>query len=485
MKKTRLFLLLSLFIVSSVFALRLDYYDGHTEHTDSLYYQKGYFGFNGRQVNRDEIKGVRFVIEKKKEQSEKAAPAKVAEAKPLEKDMFWIFKKANEMQKKYPDASGLILWDRGGYYLKKDGSRVYRYHFLGKILKEDTKGWGELSYGIEEGRDKVDFVKARSITSDGKYYSFDPASVKESVPSDSSSSLSKNRKIKNASIPNAEVGTFVEYIIEKTTYNPFKKDFFFPSFGFLSSEPVMLSEFTVQVPEDVKLNYVYRNIPDGFTPEVKYDKGMKTYVWTMKDVDPMISEPYSPGYYEIAPVIKCSTLSSWDEFLKWEKGFLEERVVATDYVKEKTHEIVKGAKTKEEQLAKIYHWLQQNIRYLSIKSGIGSGWSGHKAEITLKNKFGDCIDKAILFSAMGKVIGVKIVPIGLLTNTTYKAEYRIPQFNNNHAIVKVYLDGKSFFLDTTSENYRYPYFRDDDHGVQVHNPLEEKIDYIPLPDPKD
>jgi transglutaminase-like putative cysteine protease len=314
----------------------------------------------------------------------------------------------------------------------------------------------------------------------------DLSTVKESVPTDESWSISKNRKVISAVIPEVKVGSFVEYIIEEDTYNPFKKDFFFPKFGFQSGEPVYLSEFTVKVPKNVKLYYVTSKMPKGTEkPIVSYENGYKKYVWSVKNVPPMVDEPYAPGYWEIAPYVLCSTLKTWKPFLEWEKSFLVDRLEVTPLIKKTTLEIVKDCKTKEEKLAKLYHWMQQNIRYLSVKSGIGSGWSGHKAEITLKHKFGDCIDKAILFSTMLKVVGIEAYPVGLLTNNTYRADYRLPHFNNNHAITYVNFNGKEFFLDTTSENYRYPYFRDDDQGVYCHNAMKDRIDFIPLPDPKD
>ena len=86
---------------------------------------------------------------------------------------------------------------------------------------------------------------------------------------------------------------------------------------------------------------------------------------------------------------------------------------------------------------------------------------------------------------MCKAIGVTSYPIIILTNTAAKAVTEIPTIEGNHAINEVVLDGRSFYLDTTSENYRYPYFRADDHGVVAVNSIRGDMRTIPVPPPQD
>jgi len=471
-------------IFLNVFATKLEFFDGREILTQKLLLEKQIIYSDKHKFNKEDVFSIRFNEDISKSVQHKA-PQKIKTIM-LEKEYEWIFEKALEMEKRYTDASGIILLDKSEEILKKDGSRVYRYNFIGKILKDDKKYWAELAYGFEPGRSRINIVKARSIHLDKTVNELNQSDISESIPSNSESSIDMNKKVLSAVIPNSKTGSFIEYIVEIDTYNPYNKDFFFPSFGFLSSEPVYISEFNVSVPEKQFFQYVTRNMNENQSkPEITLENGFKNYKWRLKNVSPMISEPYSPGYYEIAPNIQGSSLKDWKEMLLWEKQFLDERIIITPEIEKKTIELTKDLITKEEKLARLYHWNQQEIRYISIKSGIGSGWSGHKAQITFNNKFGDCIDKAILFSTMAKVVGIYVVPIGLLTNDTYEGEYRIPHLNNNHAIVKVYLDGREFYLDPTSEDYRYPYFRDDDHGVKVHNSIELKIDEIPLPDIKD
>ena len=61
----------------------------------------------------------------------------------------------------------------------------------------------------------------------------------------------------------------------------------------------------------------------------------------------------------------------------------------------------------------------------------------------------------------------------------------IPVPHANHCISIVYPDGKPRFIDSTASNYRYPYFRDDDHGVKAIVHITGEILDIPVPPPSD
>jgi hypothetical protein len=49
----------------------------------------------------------------------------------------------------------------------------------------------------------------------------------------------------------------------------------------------------------------------------------------------------------------------------------------------------------------------------------------------------------------------------------------------------VHLDGRIFYLDSTATDYRYPYFRSDDHGVIADNTMLGTLKPVPLPPPED
>ncbi|MCK5380613.1 MAG: transglutaminase domain-containing protein, partial [Candidatus Latescibacteria bacterium] len=256
-------------------------------------------------------------------------------------------------------------------------------------------------------------------------------------------------------------------------------------FYFQAYEPVRRSRMTVTIPNTKTLNYKAYRMPEGKeTPRIIPGESATTYVWELTDVEPLIPEPSMPSYTTVIPSVEASLFENWDYIFDWLTRLQERRIQITPEIEQAVRDITADAADQEEKVARIYHFIQQTIRYISIKGSIGSGWSGHEAFYTLQNKYGDCIDKSILFTTMLNVLGVESEPIIILTNRAGAADRTIPSMRGNHAITLVHLNGRDFYLDATSTSHRYPAFRADDHGVTTINALKREIGFIDLPEPE-
>lgn len=394
------------------------------------------------------------------------------------KDVKEILKQANKFQQKFKDAEGLILLDEEKSILKPDGTRIMRYHFIGKILKPSKKEWARNSIRFDENRQRVNIPFARTIKQDGQVIDLDRTKIKISSPAQGMRHFGRY-KILSFTLPEVDCGDICEYIIEKEVFNPWDKKIFDPEFFFQSHEPVLLSKFSVTIPDSLNLHYITRNI--DILPDILRKDKTKTYLWEMKEIPPIIDEPYMPGYIDIAPGVFTTTLDSWDYLFDRDAEFIKERMKIAQEIKNLALSITKGSKNKEQKIASIYHWLEKNIRYVSIKGSISSGMWGHPASLTLKNKFGDCVDKAVLFATMLKAIGIEAYPVGVLTNREGSPPREIPIHWCNHAITEIHLNEKIFYLDCTGSNFRYPCHSSSNHGITCLNPLLGKINYIPVP----
>jgi transglutaminase-like putative cysteine protease len=432
--------------------------------------------FKGGDIDKKDVKEIYFSVKEHKTKEKKEVDDELIKE---------IMEEADKFEKKYPDYNGLTLLDDGFFEYNEDGSNIYRYHYRYKVLKDIKKSEASVSFYFNEGRERINILLARTISPDGDVFNLDPSKINISKPTSGTRSFTRYNTF-SFMLPNVEVGSIIEYKIEIDEYNPFEKRFFFPNFGFKGHDPILLSRLTVTIPKSEELYYVFKNFDDEHEkPEVSRHRGTKSYVWKYENVEPMISEPNMPAYRDIVPFITCSLFDDWNIFFNWTKGFLEKKIAVTDEIENKVEQITKGCSTDEERVAKIYYFIQQKIRYISIKSGIGSGYSGHPATETLNNEYGDCIDKAILFTTMLNVLDIPSYPIFVKTNDSNDVERRLPSFDSNHAITKVLLNGEEIFLDSTAENYRYPYFQSADHGIWVINPLQQKFEYIPTPPPED
>ncbi|MBN1756315.1 DUF3857 and transglutaminase domain-containing protein [bacterium] len=400
-------------------------------------------------------------------------------------DLQYIMDMIKPAKLDYPDAGGIIILDEGLEKLHNDGKRSYRYHFIGMILKPEMTYWGENSLYFEEGRSTVKIGGGRTIKPDGTIYYLEEDMVKVTMPVEGMEFMDQDKYL-SFTLPEVQKGDIIEYYYERNTYNPYDHRVFEPSYYFQSSEPVLISRFTVEIPETLELNYIAKNFPEGGgEPLVRISEGMKMYQWELRRIPPLIREEYMPGEIDIVPGVYASLFGSWDYLFEWESKLNLRRMEVTPEIEQQALRITRGLDRVDDQIAAIYHWIQRNIRYVSIKGGVGSGLCGHSASTTLENKFGDCIDKSTLFASMLQALGIQAYPVGILTNDNGQPPWDIPNVYANHAITEIHLNDTFFFLDPTSSDHRFPYFSGDDHGTLVTNPILGEIHSTPIPEPDD
>ena len=472
-------LVLLLVLVSTGLGDTIKYHDGRKEHYGRItYHQEQLNVDDGKNIHRDLVKEIFFETTQQQVKDE-------AQVEEIPKDIEQILSLAQRQMEKYPDSDGIILLDDGTFVLNEDGTNVYRYHFQGLILKEEKKKeWGDGSLYFDEKRERIKSLWARTIKPTGEIVDLDKATVTITDEPGREVHFSKY-KIFSYTLPEVDVGCIVEYVYEREEFDPFDKEMFFPDYYFQGYEPVWNSKMTVVIPKTKALNYKAYHMPPGKEdPLITQNEKSITYVWELISVPPLIPEPSMPPYRTVVPRVIASLFKDWNYIFDWESKMLQRRMKITPEIKQTVEEVTASATTVEEKIALLYHYVQQHIRYISIKGSIGSGWSGHEAFFTLENKYGDCIDKAILFSTMLKVIGVESEPITIMTNGRGEEDRVVPTLFGNHAITAMHLDSTDFYLDTTSIVHRYPSFRADDHGVTTTNPLRRKIGFVDVPPPE-
>ncbi len=493
MKKRQILILLTALMVFTVILagcekpvpvpVSIDYRKQPIEKTTLLKYKNGVFVFDqdGKQVkvDKNDIREITFGEKQTQESITTQEIVKVDE-KEFEKYKKY-FKIAEETLKKYPDVEGINIVDEGTWTLHPDGTRENHIKIIGIILKPSAKSWGKMAHYLDKSRFKIEVKRGRTITPDGKIYDMDPKSIKIAKPTRGAKFYSRG-EVFSFTLPNVEVGNLVEFDYVVKYFNPFNPDIFQGRWYFASTEPVVHSKVNIIVPKDKKLQFATRNMTaKSKRPKITEDGDNRIYTWETFDTPPLVKELMMPGLGDVLPKIAFTTTPSWDFLMSWSNKLIKEKIAVTPEIEQKVNEIVTvaKAKTKEEKLAAIYHWVQKNIEYISIKGDISTGWTGHPALETMTNGYGDCIDKAILFSTMLKVVEIESYPISVRTRGEGTAIRDIPMMDANHAITEVILDGKTIILDSTSPPFRYPYFPTSDKGISYVNETTKKIGFIP------
>ena len=392
------------------------------------------------------------------------------------------------LAEQFPGTGGVILVDDGRFVYNDDGTHSYRYHFAGLVLREETKAWAQFAAAFTEGRSRVRVIEARSVAPDGTVHTLPPDALREGSPSEEMQFFNPSRRVLGGVIPGVETGSIVEYIYEYENYNPEDPRLFFPGYYFQSTEPVVLSRVVVEVPGDLPFHYFTRHFPDGAPtePDIEHHGDHAHYTWVLEDMPPLVQEPQMPPRADLTPRMQASVFESFEDVFALQRDLQLARTRLTPEIEAEVARIIEGAEDIEEKIARIYHWVQTNIRYVSIKGSLGSGLSGHTAMEAFVNRYGDCTDKANLFSTMLEAIGVTSYPIIVRTNDSGVGVTEIPTIDGNHAITEIELeDGRRFYLDSTAQNFRYPHFRPDNHDAIAINAIRGDFNMIPVPPPED
>lgn len=431
---------------------------------------------DGRLFDRSRVSEVRF---------ESAAPMGEIDWQFDAQRYQRLFAKGRELAEKYPNRPGVILEDIGEYTLNADGTNEHTYRFVGLILKEKAKHWGIVPIGADPNRDEVEGPFGVVIHPDGTFQVAGDENRTRTSPY--AGTVFFNRyHVYRLTIPEVGVGDIVEYWYKSKNVRPINGDFFFTNYFFQDTSPIAISRMDVHLPPGKKLYYSVSRFPADLQEPVTQTRpdGSSTYRWAMHDVEPFESEPNMPNRAELVPRVRARVMPSWDPIFDHLTEFYNSRMVVTDRVREVTEDVVGDLQDVDEKIAGIYHFVQRKIRYISIKTDFGTGFTGHAAEVTLANGYGDCTDKAILLATMLKAIGIEAHPIVLGTWGLPRDVYEVPSLGGNHAINKVFLDGREFFLDATASTYRYPTFRWDDHGRPYYDSLGRTVGFIDRPDPE-
>lgn len=441
------------------------------------------FAVPGRDpIPRDAVRSIEFQAE-----GDAAAAAQPSAATGLSDLAKSMLPAGIKMAKQYAGVPGVVLVDDGEFTLRKDGTNAYSYRFAGLVIKEEMKSWAQVSCGFTEGRSRVRLVYAHAVNRDGTVTSLTQDMLKTSSPSEDLQFFNPTRKVTSGVIPGVEVGCIVEYCYEYEEYNPEDPRLFDPGFFFQGAEPVALSRVKVTLPKDITLKYAIRNFPDLHKAEPKIDETADThsYTWQLDTMPPLTPEPLMPPEKDLVPMVECSIFKDYNEVYELLRGLQQARIKQTPAIDSQVGEIIKGAETVDDKIARIYYWVQENTRYISIKGSLGAGFSGHTAQETFDNRYGDCTDKSVLFCTMLKSAGIDSCPIILETNDEGTGVTEIPTLSGNHCITEVCLPERNFYLDSTAQDYRYPFFRADDHGAYAVNAIRGDIKPIPVPPPSD
>lgn len=270
------------------------------------------------------------------------------------------------------------------------------------------------------------------------------------------------------------------YTVEYEVELKFNQTMFYPRWDPVDDEhiSVVYSSMIVKLPET--LDFRYKNFNIG-NPEVSAEKALKVYKWELKNFRAIELEYKSPGWPELVPYVYTApvqfqiegykgNMSTWQDYGRFVYALKQERDQLPDNIKQAVHAMTDGIADPRQKIEKLYTFMQENTRYISIQLGIG-GWQPFPATYVAQKKYGDCKALSNYMYSLLKEIGIKS------NYTVIKAgrggHFFVPDFpcsQFNHVILNVPLQKDTMWLECTSQTISAGYlsdFTDDRYALMI------------------
>lgn len=239
----------------------------------------------------------------------------------------------------------------------------------------------------------------------------------------------------------------IVYSIEGT--NPVFGDRWSDSFNLDDKAPIERRRIVVTHPQSRPIQWRqlgdHRRSPVSATVE---PAGMRErLILEARDMDGVQFEPSIPASFIPVQLIQISEYRSWNEVAQW-AARLFPGGRPSPAVQALAPQFAKSGSTIR-QASEALHWVQEQIRYLSVSIGENSHRPQAPDEV-LRRRYGDCKDKTNLYLAILAALGIRGEPVLVATSATELPGRMLPTPEwFDHVIVRVHVDGKTYYVDPT------------------------------------
>lgn len=238
---------------------------------------------------------------------------------------------------------------------------------------------------------------------------------------------------------------------------------------------VMQSSFQVNVPDKIGFRYKESKIDVEIKSSEK--KNEKTYTWILRDFEAIKSKSFSPYLYEYTPIVYTApkkfeiegyvgNMQNWKSFGTWIYGLNSGLDELPSETFEKLKNLTANDSSTIEKVKKVYQYMQNKTRYVSIQLGIGS-WQPFSAATVDEVGYGDCKALSNYMFAMLKSLDIKSYYALVRAGSNKKIRKEFPSNQFTHAILCVPVEKDTVWLECTSQSIPFGFLGDftDDRDV--------------------
>lgn len=349
----------------------------------------------------------------------------------------------------YPEDAVALLLDDGVVRYEADGRGTTTFRSVVQVLKQEAvEGLAEREFSYSPGHQRLTINWIRVVKPDGSVVSEAPTVTRDAdVPASLGDPVYTDQKVRRVSLSGVAVGTIVDYSYTLEELGPYMPGQFYGTWSVHTGAPTRRSRYILDVPATLSPRILERNLDFQRTERVA--GGRRTYTWVRQDVPKVKPEPYAADSNGIYMSIAVAAPIEWNDIAAWYAGLARLRYDVTPAIRTKLRDVVAGARTRDDSLAAVQRWVAQDIRYVSLSLGIG-GYQPRPPREVVASGFGDCKDKATLFIAALRSMGMTAYPV--LLNSAGGVNRQLPSPDQfDHAIAAVRRDSGYTFVDLTAE----------------------------------
>ncbi|HEX3127598.1 MAG TPA: DUF3857 domain-containing protein, partial [Thermoanaerobaculia bacterium] len=287
-------------------------------------------------------------------------------------------------------------------------------------------------------------LQARVITQDGNdvaEHRLDPATVTENAESQSSPDMFEDGRVLRAPLPATGAGAVVEEKVTVRETAPFFDGGTVDFANLQMAVPVRHVRLVLDAPVSLPLRWVARQLP-GMAPAEQVANGRRRLTFAVDDLGEY--EEAEAGLPPEAPrtaYVAFSTGQSWGDLARRYSDIVDRTIRGADlsaFLRSARSQGAQPAASQVETINALLHKLGKEIRYTGIELAEG-GLIPRPPGETLKRRFGDCKDKAVVLTALLRSLDIPAY-VALLNagEDEQDVEESLPGMGAfNHAIVMV------------------------------------------------
>lgn len=294
----------------------------------------------------------------------------------------------------------VVADDETTYTFDADGKSVVTTYLVYKIVTQDgATGWNEVSQKWAPWNDTRPVIRARVITPDNVVHVLDAKAIMDEPAKEKDEDTYSDRRQVRGPLPAIAPGSVVE---EEETWT---RSPLLPGTGSLGHKyfgrgyTVQNTRLVVDVPISIPIQYNVILLP-GLKPERTEKDGRVRLVFDKGVLEPDDDDddnywPFDvPEYREV----DFTTESAWQRVADAYGKVVDDQIGRSD-LKSLADKLIAGKNSREDRVTAIMQYLGREIRYTGVEFGESAIIPHAPAEV-LKNKYGDCKDKATLLTAL-------------------------------------------------------------------------------------